>query len=288
VALEFALRPRIDLERPAPKRRRVRLPRFALLMAAYWVGAAGATVVLLRVMRDAPESSLAAERAEEPAPESAAELDDAVAANTQPPPVAEAAVASVASSEPPVAFTAEARTEPHVPEPPPRSPPPAPEPPAHVELRVPEPPLRVESPTPREPATAREPALSREPAAPRVREHPALPEPPPISLPSCETAAAAANETLDLRGAPAAPDLPREAFAAVLDNGAYLGACALPPHTTLEICAAVQDGRVVGVSASTEPRNPASNACVRRAVAALRFPKSPRLDVTRTRFDAAR
>jgi hypothetical protein len=113
-------------------------------------------------------------------------------------------------------------------------------------------------------------------------------EAPAVSLPSCESAAAAANETLDLRAAQGAPDLTREALASVLEHGAYLGSCALPAHTTLDICAAVRDGRVVGVTATTEPRSPTVNACVRRAVAALSFPRSARLDITRTRFQAAR
>jgi len=107
-------------------------------------------------------------------------------------------------------------------------------------------------------------------------------------VPSCESAAASANQAIDLRGAPGAPDLTRGAFASVLENGAYLGACSIPARTAVEICAAVQDGKVVGVSASTEPRSPAINACVRRAVAALRFPSNARLDITRTRFESAR
>jgi hypothetical protein len=108
-----------------------------------------------------------------------------------------------------------------------------------------------------------------------------------VALPSCESAAAAANQSIDLRGAPGAPDLTRDAFAAVLENGAYLSACAVPARTALEICAAVQDGQVVGLSVTTVPHDSAIRACVRRAVASLHFPRSARLDVTRTRFEAA-
>ncbi|HEV8547980.1 MAG TPA: hypothetical protein VGQ57_03110, partial [Polyangiaceae bacterium] len=104
---------------------------------------------------------------------------------------------------------------------------------------------------------------------------------------SCEAAAATANETLDLGGASRAPDLPREVFAAVLNHGAYLARCAVPARTALQICAAVQNGKVVGVSVSSEPHSAAIDACVRRGVAGLRFPSSPHVDVTRTRFDAA-
>jgi hypothetical protein len=139
-------------------------------------------------------------------------------------------------------------------------------------------------------------ALAREPApSPREIPKPADDETPPpreasaaTSLPSCESAAAAANETLDLRGPRGAPDLTRDAFASVLENGAYLARCSIPASTALDICAAVQDGKVVGVSVSTQPRSAAVISCVRRAVASLRFPRNARLDVTRTRFEAAR
>lgn len=108
------------------------------------------------------------------------------------------------------------------------------------------------------------------------------------SLPSCESAAASANESMDLSAGPGAPDVSREAFASVLENGAYLASCGIASRTALVICAAVQDGKVVGVSVTSEPPDANVNACVRRAVAALRFPRSARLDVTRTRFAAAR
>lgn len=110
---------------------------------------------------------------------------------------------------------------------------------------------------------------------------------PRTSLPSCETAAASARESIEIGAGRGAPDLPREAFAAVLDRGGYLARCAIPARTALDICAAVQDGKVVGVSVSSRPHDAGVDACVRRAVATLRFPTSARLDVARTRFEAA-
>ena len=53
-------------------------------------------------------------------------------------------------------------------------------------------------------------------------------------------------------------------------------------------CTAVQDGKVVSVTMTSAPRSSIINACVRRAVARLRFPKNVRLDIARTRFDATR
>jgi hypothetical protein len=108
------------------------------------------------------------------------------------------------------------------------------------------------------------------------------------SLPGCETAAASANQTIELGSARGAPDLTRDAFASVLEHGAYLTRCAIPPRTAIEICAAVRDGTVIGVTVTSEPRDPAINACVRRAVSTLRFPQSSQVDVTRTRFDRVR
>jgi hypothetical protein len=57
---------------------------------------------------------------------------------------------------------------------------------------------------------------------------------------------------------------------------------------SVSICAAVQSGRVVGVTVSTSPGSERVRACVARAVRGLTFPSSPRLDVARTRFDASR
>jgi hypothetical protein len=45
---------------------------------------------------------------------------------------------------------------------------------------------------------------------------------------------------------------------------------------------------VIGVTVTSEPRDPAINACVRRAVTTLRFPRSSQVDITRTRFDRVR
>jgi hypothetical protein len=108
------------------------------------------------------------------------------------------------------------------------------------------------------------------------------------SLPSCDSAAATANQTIDIGSARGAPDLTRDAFAGVLEHGAYLTQCSIPSRTALELCVAVRDGAVVGVTVTTEPRAPAINACVRRAVGKLRFPRSSQLDITRTRFERVR
>ena len=123
--------------------------------------------------------------------------------------------------------------------------------------------------------------------APREPEpkQPQRPIPAIASGSSCEAAIAAYNEEMNMKGGPRTPDLPREAFAAVLDRGTYLTGCGVPDTMRIDICAAVQRGRAVGVTVVTKPANGAIQACVARAVRGLRFPSNPRLDVARTRFE---
>jgi hypothetical protein len=315
MALEFALRPRFDLERSAPqRRRRLRLPRLALPIAAYWLAMAGVTHGLLRLTAEdataRPEETSAALRTAEPddAPPS-----EALASSNAPPselpsePVAEP---EVASTRPPESEVAPKPAHAAAPQPrPPAEVEPAPE--RGTRARAPverpavvtraTPPRREVRPEPRLPERGAlsssfeapeldDAAVPRDGVTPRARvsPEPARDSAPAASLPSCESVAASANQSIDLGGTRGAPDLTRDAFASVLENGAYLAGCALPARTTLEVCAAVRDGKVVGVSAITTPPSAPLNACVRRAVAALRFPHSARLDVTRTRFEADR
>jgi hypothetical protein len=330
--LEFALRPRFNLERPVPRRRvvRRRLLRLALPIAAYWLAIAGVTHAFL--LSTAGERAASASTTEATVPELAPleaapgavdeespANDEADTESTVTPPLNVAAPApspeppSGAPPEPPaLAFTA-APTLPFAPVPPalpapPASPAPAParEPdiatrrtvasPARAPRVVARSERTVTSSPPRlsDPLLALAPPLD-EPAASRSE----VPPPPPqqesakeaaraFSLPSCDAAVAASNETIDMQGARGAADLTREAFASVLENGAYLNRCEIPARTALDICAAVQNGKVVGLTVTSTPRSPNVNACVRRAVAGLRFPSNARLDVTRTRFEAAR
>lgn len=298
--LELAIRPRIRLDRPLPARRRLRLrlPPLALPIVAYWLGMAVLTQALRATLaEESPEerapvrtASMADEALEEagpPDPEPEAEPEPPPPA-VVPPPAPALAIATVTAEPTSAAAAPPSRERVAPPAELPLAPPPERRPAvARAAQRSPEPP---------DPFAALESVSSRRSDAPRRTEAPATTPaveppsapPPATSLPSCETAAAAANDTFDLRAAPGAPDLTRDAFASVLENGAYLARCSVPPRTALEICAAVQDGKVVGVSVTSSPRDSAVNACVRRSVAALRFPANARLDVTRTRFEPAR
>ncbi len=123
-----------------------------------------------------------------------------------------------------------------------------------------------------------------------------VPSPPPVeaSRPapatqssvgaSCEAAIANYQEEIRIGGASAPPDLSRAQFAAVLENGRYFAHCGAPDSMSVEICAAVRNGRAVGVTVRTAPGSAAVQSCVARAVRGLGFPSHPRMDVTRTRF----
>jgi len=122
--------------------------------------------------------------------------------------------------------------------------------------------------------------------APRAADRALRPRHAVSTLPSCESAIAKVNTEWDLTGARGAPDLSRDAYAAVLENGAYLAACDVPAGTALDICAAVQNGRAVGITVLSRPTNPQVSACVKAAVESLSFPSNSRLDATRTHFGA--
>jgi hypothetical protein len=55
---------------------------------------------------------------------------------------------------------------------------------------------------------------------------------------------------------------------------------------SVNVCAAVQNGRAVGVTVTTNPASPGIASCVAGQVRALPFPSHPRLDVARTTFSA--
>ena len=142
---------------------------------------------------------------------------------------------------------------------------------------------RIDSLFERAPATD----LPPKDAAPDAPPPPANDPDAPAVAASCEAAIARNNEQLTIGAARGAPDISREAYASILQNGRYLSGCSLPERTVFEICAAVKDGHAIGITVVSTPPSSKLNACVRRAVAHLKFPQNSRMDVTHTRFDAA-
>jgi hypothetical protein len=303
--VEFALRPRIRLREdlPRPQRSRVRLPRFALPVAAYWLVVGGTTYALVHA-HDA-QASLAGGTSDETA--LAAEL---------PPrenrpwwrrvPNAPAPEAAPVSAVPAAGPAAREQTIPEpaaepaaLPEPTPSTPPPAPEPPRRAAPLV--------SPAPREPAPPRAARQAFDPSAPRSprtlalapAEPPAFndapdeaptPTPPPRTearnhaLPSCEAALESAHQDVDFSQGNGTADLPTSVIAAVLENGAWLGSCGVPKSTALDVCIAIRGGNVIGASVASRPPNAELTACVRGRASSLQFPYSSHVDIARTRF----
>jgi hypothetical protein len=101
---------------------------------------------------------------------------------------------------------------------------------------------------------------------------------------SCEGAAAKYSEEYKIGGNNGPPDLTAGQYGAVLNRGSYLNSCGVPSNMTVNVCAAVQNGRAVGVTVTTDPPSPGHASCVAGAVRGMGFPAHPRLDVTRTTF----
>lgn len=80
------------------------------------------------------------------------------------------------------------------------------------------------------------------------------------------------------------PDMSAGAYGGVLNNGGYVIACGAPMSMTVNICAAIQNGRAVGVTVTTDPPNPGIASCISGRVRGMGFPSHPALDVTRTTF----
>jgi hypothetical protein len=100
---------------------------------------------------------------------------------------------------------------------------------------------------------------------------------------SCEAAMDAYNE-MKVMGEEGQADLTAGQYGRVLNGGSYFSQCGVPLSMTVNICAAVQNGRAVGVTVSTQPNDPKKEGCIASAVRGLSFPSHPKLDVTRTRF----
>jgi hypothetical protein len=101
---------------------------------------------------------------------------------------------------------------------------------------------------------------------------------------SCESAQAAYVEEMSVGGPKGQADLTREQYGSVLNRGSYFGHCGVPDSTNLSICAAVQNGRAVGVTVVAKPRDRRIESCVAAGVRGLSFPSHPKLDVSRTNF----
>ena len=101
---------------------------------------------------------------------------------------------------------------------------------------------------------------------------------------SCESAQNAYVEEMSIGGPRGQADITGGQYGNVLNRGSYFAHCGVPDSTGLSICAAVQNGRAVGVTVTARPRSPGLERCVAASVRGLSFPSNPKLDVTRTTF----
>lgn len=102
---------------------------------------------------------------------------------------------------------------------------------------------------------------------------------------SCEAAMDSYNE-VKVMGEQGQADITSGQYGRVLNSGSYFSHCGVPFSMSVDICAAVQNGRAVGVTVSTQPSDAKKATCIANAVRNLNFPSHPKLDVTRTRFAA--
>jgi hypothetical protein len=73
-------------------------------------------------------------------------------------------------------------------------------------------------------------------------------------------------------------------YGVILNRGSYFKHCSVADTTGIDICAAVINGQVVGVTVRTQPTAPSHADCVAAAVLQLAFPPNARMDVARTQF----
>jgi eukaryotic-like serine/threonine-protein kinase len=101
---------------------------------------------------------------------------------------------------------------------------------------------------------------------------------------SCEAAQASYVEEMSVGGPRGQADITGGQYAAILNRGSYFAHCNVPDSAKISICAAVQNGRAVGVTVVVTPRNPGASSCIAAGVRGLGFPSNPKLDVTHTSF----
>lgn len=102
---------------------------------------------------------------------------------------------------------------------------------------------------------------------------------------TCEAAMDSYNE-MKVMGEQGQADITAGQYGRVLNGGGYFSHCGVPMKMSVNICAAVQNGRAVGVTVSTQPSDAKKASCIASAVRNLSFPSHAKLDVTRTRFAA--
>jgi len=100
---------------------------------------------------------------------------------------------------------------------------------------------------------------------------------------TCEQAREQYTEEINIETG-ASADLRADDFAAVLNNGSYLGLCDVPSESRVRICAAVQNGKAVGVTVLLDPSATTIELCVAGQVRQLSFPTNAKMDFVNVMF----
>ncbi len=101
---------------------------------------------------------------------------------------------------------------------------------------------------------------------------------------TCDEARDAHGDEISIGKGGGEADLSSGDFSKVLNHGAYLTECEVATDTSVEVCAAVKEGRAIGVTVVMAPSDPDKEKCVATKVRELGFPIAKKLDVVRTRF----
>lgn len=80
------------------------------------------------------------------------------------------------------------------------------------------------------------------------------------------------------------PEPPDHQFSGPLSHGSYLEACSVPADTRIEVCAAIAEGKALGVTVATRPADVDKEKCIAGRVREISFPSHPRLRVVRASF----
>lgn len=101
---------------------------------------------------------------------------------------------------------------------------------------------------------------------------------------SCERAMEENPQTMDMGKKGAKADLTDAQLGAPMKDSSFFAKCGLPDSSNAEICAAVKQGKPVGVSVKVTPGSNKVAACIDRATRHLSFPASDKLDVVHQKF----
>jgi hypothetical protein len=101
---------------------------------------------------------------------------------------------------------------------------------------------------------------------------------------SCEKAMDENPQTIDMGKKGSKPDLTKEQLGKPMQNSTFMGSCGLADSANADICAAVKNGKVLGVSVKVTPSNNKVAACIDKATRRLSFPSSDKLDVVKQHF----